>query len=117
MSAHNAAFLQRRSANFEALTPITFLDRAAEVHPDRVAVVHGSLRRSYKEFRGRCLRLSDALGRRGIRRGDTVAVLCPNIPEGLEAPSTVAFSHWHRITDGIHLNRPTTESRWLAACC
>ena len=84
-SPHDAPFLQRRSANFEALTPITFLDRTAEVHPSRVAVVHGPLRRTYAELRERCLRLADALTRRGVKRGDTVAVLCPNIPEGIEA--------------------------------
>jgi fatty-acyl-CoA synthase len=77
-------YLQRRAANFEALTPITFLDRATEVYPDRTAVVHGSLRRSYRELHTRCLRLADALRRRGIQRGETVAVLSPNIPEGIE---------------------------------
>src|SRR5215218_3491572 len=76
--------LDRNSANFQPLTPLTFLERAAAVHPDRTAVIHGPLRRSYRDLYARARRLASALGRRGIGRGDTVAVMLPNTPAMLE---------------------------------
>ncbi|MBX9700454.1 MAG: acyl-CoA synthetase [Acetobacteraceae bacterium] len=76
--------LERSAANHQPLTPLLFLERAAQVFPDHVAVVHGALRRPYRELRDRCVRLASALARRGIGRGDTVAALLPNIPEMLE---------------------------------
>lgn len=77
--------LERNPANFQPLTPLSFLDRAARVHPDRVAVIHGTLRRSYAETMARCRRLASALARRGIGRGATVSVLLPNTPTMIEA--------------------------------
>jgi fatty-acyl-CoA synthase len=76
--------LERRPANFRPLTPLTFLDRAADTFPDRVAVRYGALERSYRELRQRCLRLAAGLAARGVQPGDTVAVMAPNIPEMLE---------------------------------
>ena len=76
--------LDRNSANFQPLTPLTFLERAAAVHPDRTAVIHGPLRRSYRDLYARARRLASALGRGGIGRGDTVAVMLPNTPAMLE---------------------------------
>ena len=76
--------LERCAANHQPLTPLLFLERAAQVFPDHVAVVHGALRRPYRDLRERCVRLASALTRRGIGRGDTVAALLPNIPEMLE---------------------------------
>lgn len=78
------AHLARREANHQPLTPLLFLERAAQVYPDSTAVVHGAVRRSYRDLRDRCVRLADALASRGIGRGDTVAALLPNIPEMLE---------------------------------
>jgi len=72
-------------ANWAALTPLSFLVRTAETHPDHVAVVHGALKRSWAEVHQRCRRLSSALAARGIGRGDTVAVMLPNVPALLEA--------------------------------
>jgi len=77
--------LGRVAANHMALTPLSFLDRAAAVWPDKVAVIHGSARTSYREFGRRCRRLASALSRLGIGPGDTVSVLAPNIPALLEA--------------------------------
>ena len=78
--------LPRTSANFAALSPLTFIERAAAVYPHRLAVVHGdTVRRSWAELYGRCRRLAHALCRRGFGRGDTVAVLLPNTPEMVEA--------------------------------
>jgi fatty-acyl-CoA synthase len=77
--------LGRNAANFVALTPLTFLERAAAVWPDRTAVVHGGVRRSWGETFSRCRRLAAALAARGIGRGDTVAMLAANTPELFEA--------------------------------
>jgi fatty-acyl-CoA synthase len=76
--------LDRVAANHQPLTPLLFLERAAATFPDHIAVVHGALRRPYRELRDRCVRLASALAARGVGRGDTVAALLPNIPEMLE---------------------------------
>ncbi|TCR70266.1 acyl-CoA synthetase [Bosea sp. BK604] len=76
--------LDRNPANFQPLTPLTFLERAAAVFPDHTAIIHGPLRRSYAEFYARSRRLASALARHGIGRGDTVAALLPNTPAMLE---------------------------------
>jgi fatty-acyl-CoA synthase len=76
--------LDKNPANYQPLTPLTFLERAAGVHPDRTAIIHGSLRRSYRDFYARTRRLASALARRGIARGDTVSVVLPNTPAMLE---------------------------------
>lgn len=77
--------LDRNAANYQPLTPLSHLARAALVHPDRVAIIHGALRRTYAEFYARSRRLGSALERRGIARGDTVAVMLSNTPAMLEA--------------------------------
>jgi fatty-acyl-CoA synthase len=76
--------LDRNAANFQPLTPLAFLERAAEVFPDRLAIAHGSLRRNYRDFHARSRKLASALARRGIGRGDTVAVMLANTPAMLE---------------------------------
>ena len=60
--------LDRTAANHQPLTPLLFLERAAATFPDHVAVVHGALRRPYRELRDRCVRLASALAARGIGR-------------------------------------------------
>src|SRR5262249_55528950 len=75
----------RNPANFQPLTPLTFLERAAAVFPGHTAVIHGALRRSYAELYARTRRLASALAKRGIGRGDTVSVLAANTPAMLEA--------------------------------
>jgi fatty-acyl-CoA synthase len=77
--------LEPRPANHVPLTPLSFLARAAAVYAKKTAVIHGDWRLSYWEFRERCLRLATALSRRGIGRGDTVAIMAPNVPPMLEA--------------------------------
>ncbi len=76
--------LEKNSANFAALTPLSFIERAAAVYPDRTAVIYGDLRRTWAETYQRCQQLASALSQRGIGEGDTVAVMLPNIPEMLE---------------------------------
>ena len=79
------ADLGQVAANHVPLTPLSFLARAATVHPRKIAVIHGDLRLSYAELYARCRRLGSALRGRGIGRGDTVAVMAPNVPAMLEA--------------------------------
>jgi len=77
--------LDKVPANYQPLTPITFLERAAHVFPDHPAIVHGELTFSYTEFYQRSLKLASALSKRGIQKGDTVAIIAPNVPAMLEA--------------------------------
>ncbi|HEY2537986.1 MAG TPA: AMP-binding protein, partial [Stellaceae bacterium] len=82
---YDAPHLARTVANFTALTPLSFLARAAAVYPDKLAVLDGDASFAYSAFYARCRRLADALRRRGIGPGDTVAVLAPNNSALLEA--------------------------------
>jgi fatty-acyl-CoA synthase len=89
--------LDKNPANYQPLTPLTLLDRAAAVYPDQPAVIHGTLRISYREFYGRCRRLASALAQRQVGPGDTVSVVLSNTPPMLEAhygvPMTGAVLH------------------------
>ncbi len=76
--------LDRNPANYQPLTPVGFLERAATVFPDHTAIVHGPLRRSYAEFYDRSRQLASALAQAGIARGDTVSALLANTPAMLE---------------------------------
>ena len=77
--------LPRTEANFAALSPLSFIQRTAEVYPNRLAVVHGDLRRNWAEVFTRCRQLASALQKHGIGKGDTVAVMLPNTPPMVEA--------------------------------
>ena len=79
------AALKPGPANFASLTPVSFLPRAAEIHPHRIAVVHGTRRFTYAELYARARRLASALAQRGIGKGDTVAAMLPNVPAMIEA--------------------------------
>jgi fatty-acyl-CoA synthase len=77
--------LDRNPANFQPLTPLTFLERAASVFPDRTAIIHGRRRWTYAEFYARARRLASALAKHGIKQGDSVSVLLANTPAMLDA--------------------------------
>jgi fatty-acyl-CoA synthase len=77
--------LDRNPANFQPLTPLSFLERAAAVFPDRIAVIHGAHKLTYRQFYGRAKRLASALTKHGIGRGDTVSAMLANTPPMLEA--------------------------------
>jgi fatty-acyl-CoA synthase len=79
------AELPKNAANYVPLSPVQFLERSAFIWPEKIAVRHGSLAYTYREFETRCRRLASALEARGIGRGDTVAVMAPNVPALLEA--------------------------------
>jgi fatty-acyl-CoA synthase len=84
--------LGQREANYTPLSPLSFLRRTAGVYPDRAAVRYGTETRSWGETYRRCIRLADALRRRGVGKGDTVAVLCPNTPPAVELAFAVPMS-------------------------
>ena len=121
------AGLDRNAANFQPLTPLTFLDRAARVFPDHVAIIHGPLRRTYAQFHARARQLASALARAGIGRGDTVSVMLANTPAMLEChygvpmagavlhsvntrldPATIAFQLDHAMAKVIIVDREFT---------
>jgi fatty-acyl-CoA synthase len=77
--------LEPRAANFVAMSPISFIERAALVYPQKIAVVHGRLRQTWGQTFARTRRLASALHRLGIGLGDTVAVMLPNTPPMVEA--------------------------------
>ena len=76
--------LDKNAANFQPLTPLSFLQRSAAVYPDQLAIIHGSARVTYAQFYGRCRQLGSALAKAGIGKGDTVSVLLANTPAMLE---------------------------------
>ena len=77
--------LGRNPANFQPLTPLSFLARAGEVYPDATAIIHGARSWTYRQFYSRAKQLASALARRGIKRGDTVSVMIANTPALIEA--------------------------------
>ena len=77
--------LAKNPANFTALSPLTFIERAAYVYPDRPAVIYGDIRRSWSQTYKRCRQFASALEKIGVGVGDTVAVMLPNIPAMVEA--------------------------------
>jgi len=89
---YDESHLARGRANFVALSPLSFLARAAAVYPDKIAVIHGERSFTYAEFYARCRRVADALQKRGIGKGDTVSLMAPNVPAMLEAHYGVAMA-------------------------
>jgi fatty-acyl-CoA synthase len=89
--------LDRNPANYQALTPLTLLERSAAVYPEHVAIIHGSQRYTYHQLYQRSRRLASALALRFIGPGDTVSVMLSNTPPMLEAhygvPMTGAVLH------------------------
>ncbi len=94
LAAHNIyeRDLDKTAANHAALTPLQFMERAACIYPDHVALIHGERRQSWSETYARCRQLASALVQIGIGVGDTVAIMAPNIPEMYEAHFGVPMS-------------------------
>ena len=78
-------YLDKNAANYQPLTPLTYLERAARTYPDHVAIIHGAQRISYRDFWRRSRKLASALAAKGIGKGDTVTVMLSNTPPMLEA--------------------------------
>ena len=98
--------LDRNPANYQPLTPLGFLERAASVFPAHTAIIHGPLRRSYAEFYARSRRLASALSKHGIKRGDSVSVLLANTPAMLEAHYGVPMTQGVLNTLNTRLDAP-----------
>ncbi|WP_395028072.1 acyl-CoA synthetase [Comamonas odontotermitis] len=77
--------LDRNDANHAPLTPLSFIERAAEVYPERLAIIHGDLRQTWGQTYARCRQLASSLQQQGIGKNDTVAVMLPNTPPMVEA--------------------------------
>ena len=93
------------------LTPLRFLERSAEVYPDKVAIVHGDRRTTYRDFAGEATRVARALQASGIEPGDRVAYLCPNIPELLIAHFAVPLAG--AVLVAINTRLATEEVRYI----
>ena len=89
MSIFDGPELAKTPANHVALSPVSALKRTARVHPERPAMIYGDLRRTWGQVHDRCCRLASALAARGVGKGDTVALLAPNIPQALECALAV----------------------------
>src|SRR3954463_4244608 len=92
------------------LDPVSFLKRSASLHPDRTAVVHGALRRTYGELDARVNRLASALRGRGVRRRDRVPVLSPNAPALLEAHFGVPAAGGVLVAINARLSAPEVRA-------
>jgi fatty-acyl-CoA synthase len=84
--------LDKNAANFVALSPLSYIQRAARVYPDRLAILYGERRQTWSQTYERCCRLASALAARGVGEGDTVAVMLPNVPAMFEAHFGVPMS-------------------------
>src|SRR5664279_2142372 len=98
--------LGRNPANFQPLTPLGFLERAAAVFPAHTAIIHGPLKRSYAEFYARTRRLASALSKRGIKRGDSVSAMLANTPAMLECHYGVPMTQGVLNTLNTRLDAP-----------
>lgn len=98
----------RNAANFMPLSPLDFLVRAAQVYPQRVAIVHGELRQTWQQTQARCARLASALVAAGIQRGDVVAVIAPNTPALYEAHFGVPMAAATLLALNTRLDADTT---------
>jgi fatty-acyl-CoA synthase len=76
--------LGKHAANYLPLTPLGFLERSADVYPDRMALIHGKHRYTWRQVYARCRQLAHALSKRGIGTGDTVSIMAPNVPAHFE---------------------------------
>ena len=93
------------------LTPLRFLERSAEVYPDKVAIVHGDRRTTYRDFAAEATRVARALQASGIEAGDRVAYLCPNIPELLIAHFAVPLAG--AVLVAVNTRLATEEVRYI----
>ncbi|KAF8041672.1 hypothetical protein BT93_A0313 [Corymbia citriodora subsp. variegata] len=99
--------LPKNAANYTALTPLWFLDRAATVHPERRSLVHGLVVFTWRQTYRRCRRLASALSRRSIGLGSAVAVIAPNVPAIFEAHFGVPMAGAVLNCVNVRLNAPT----------
>ena len=106
MSAYDID-LDKTAANYQPLTPLTFLARSAAVYPDQLAIIHGSQRTTYAQFYARCRQLGSSLAKAGMKKGDTVSVLLANTPAMLECHYGVPMTGAVLNTLNTRLDAPT----------
>ena len=99
--------LDQVTANFVPLSPLSFIERSAKVYPNRVAVIHGERRYTWAETYARSRQLADALVKRGVGRGDTIAIMGANTPETYEAHFGVPMTGAVLNTLNIRLDAAT----------
>src|SRR3954468_14767098 len=99
--------LAKTPANYVPLSPLSFLPRAAHVFPKHTAIIHGRVRRTWAQTYMRCRKLASALRRRGIKKGDCVALMAPNIPAAYEAAFGVPMTGGVLNAMNIRLDAPT----------
>jgi fatty-acyl-CoA synthase len=99
---------ERDAANYMPLSPLNFLERAAQVYPNHISVIHAQDRYTWSQTYERCRRLASALVRRGISRGDVVAIMAPNIPATFEAHFGVPMAGATLLTLNTRLDVGTT---------
>lgn len=99
--------LDQNPANFTALSPLSFIKRTAFVYPDYTAVVYGKIRRTWSETYTRCMKLASALSKHGIKKGDTVSIMAPNVPAIFEAHFGVPMTGAVLNTLNIRLDAAT----------
>lgn len=107
MSAQAMEAFDKTPANHVPLSPLSFLTRTADIYPDRLAVLHGARRYTWRQTLERCCRLASALRKRGIRPGDTVAVIAANTPEMIEAHFGIAMAGAILNTINVRLDPDT----------
>ncbi len=91
-SNHYDIGLEKNAANFVALSPLSYIERAAHVYPEALAVIYGERRQTWRETYSRSRRLASALAAHGVARGDTVAVMLPNVPAMFEVHFGIPMS-------------------------
>lgn len=96
--------MTEKKVNFDVLTPVQFITRSASVYPDKVAVIYEDMRYTYSQFYARINRLASALLKIGIKKGDNVAFVCPNIPPMLEAHYAVPMIGATLVSINIRLS-------------
>jgi len=96
--------MKHRDVSRTELTPLSFLERSAYVYPDKMAVIHGSRRYSYRRLEERVNRQASALRKAGLKKGDRVAFMCPNTPAMLEAHYGVPLAGGVLVAINIRLS-------------
>ena len=77
--------LDKNAANYSPLSPLTFIERAASVYPDRRALIYGARQQTWEQTYARCRRFASALQKHGLKQDETVALMLPNVPAMYEA--------------------------------
>lgn len=104
--------LPRTPANFVALSPLRYLERAAYIYPDQASIIHGKRQISWKETYQRCCQFASQLKQLGIEKNDTVSVLLPNIPAMIEAHFAVPMAGAVLNTLNTRLDAKQSLSCW-----